>query len=485
MNQCWIICIPVVFSAGVAIGGDRGFNHLKIARDGTGHPVLRGSSIAGVIRHALRRECGFDRERLNRLFGQAAGNDDDHFDQASRIVVADARLETGQTVQSNIRTHHLRDRHTKTVMDHGLFTLEGTTPGTTTQIVISLVLDSHEATQEDGNQVITQIAALFASGINFGGNSARGVGRAELKMAPKSCHFDLGDLEQHSQYLDFQRAISGNQLEFDKLGSNWKSHDQLPDNANLLHVRLQLKIPRGQDLLIAAGHQDIPRPYTVKGADGQPYYLIPGSSLRGLFRSYMTKLAAKGGQPIADSHQRRRDYEISKRETDAPTGDNHGRAFLSEADRQRLKRNPQEHATLIKCPIAKLFGSLYQATRIIFSDALIAQADSQMKEQVRKHVAIDRVTGGAAESLLFENNVLVPASENPAPWNVSIQIRQPQLAEVQWLQRTIIALDLGILRVGSSKSAGRLELAQPPQATGPHADLLTQIVPQSQNSSRS
>ena len=100
------------------------------------------------------------------------------------------------------------------------------------------------------------------------------------------------------------------------------------------------------------------------------------------------------------------------------------------------------------------------------------------EEQLRKHVAVDRITGGAAESMLFENTVLTAyPNGNSLRFDVTMRIQDPTADEARWLAKTLKALDLGILRVGSSKSSGRLALVASPIATGPEADQFTTINP--------
>lgn len=190
----------------------------------------------------------------------------------------------------------------------------------------------------------------------------------------------------------------------------------------------------------------------------------------------MTKVAAKAGHTVADSHDRRKRFQSNGTAQDSPTGENIGRAFLPTGQREHLKQNPERY-TEIECPIARLFGSLYQASRITISDALVKKQNSGVTKQVRMHVAVDRITGGAAESMLFDNTVLVADRPDAAAFEFHLSIRDPQAEEVQWLRSAIIALDLGLLRLGSSKSAGRLELAKPPEAAGPHAEQLVSLIP--------
>jgi CRISPR/Cas system CSM-associated protein Csm3 (group 7 of RAMP superfamily) len=217
-------------------------------------------------------------------------------------------------------------------------------------------------------------------------------------------------------------------------------------------------------------------PQYVKHADGKEYWRIPGSTFRGLFRAWMTKLAAKEECHVADSNARGEEFRKSQdgKSKNILNGEKLGRCFLPKEQWGTPDDPPK-----IECPIASLFGSLFAASRIDFSDAIsIKEGANSYSEQTRMHVAVDRITGGAAESMLFDNTVLVAESWRDQPsFKPQIRINAPTDAEIRWLRKTIVALDLGLLRIGSSKSAGRLELRSSPTARGPYAEQLSSIKP--------
>ncbi len=67
------------------------------------------------------------------------------------------------------------------------------------------------------------------------------------------------------------------------------------------------------------------------------------------------------------------------------------------------------------------------------------------------HVAVDRVTGGAAKGLLFKNRVLTNSRGYQPTFQFRLQINQPLESELRWLVQALLALHLGILRIGSSR----------------------------------
>ena len=470
MNQkIHLLVLPLQFPTGLAAGAGGEYNRLHLARNGRGQPVLRGTALAGVLRHAYCREMGLTSsdKSVAKFFGEAL--DGEAHGKPSAFRINDCILETGGS-SSVERTHHLRNRHSKTVAEGGLFSMESCPPGTSTTAYLWL---TENAEGNGSKEFLSRIVAIINSGICLGGQSARGIGIMQLSSDAKLRTFNLSDIEEHVAMLDIDHQLRSSP-NFTIHGAS--SLTGLVADRPVLQIELQLRVPRGQDILVGdgAGLERDTEPQRVTGANGKKYWRIPGSTFRGLFRAWITKLAAKAGKVVADSYDRRMKFSSSNSpRTDELNGENLGRCFLPEGQRSLV-------APVIECPIASLFGSLYQSSRIHFSDALVdADASgSKYSEQARMHVAVDRITGGAAESLLFNNSVLtyseVDCSE---PFLVKIRVDRPTLEEIDWIKKTIVALDIGILRVGSSKSSGRLELHRSPTATGIFADVISSIQP--------
>ncbi|MCO6454199.1 MAG: hypothetical protein J5I93_02685 [Pirellulaceae bacterium] len=480
--------LPLVFPSGLAQGEGSDYNTLRIARDGQGRPVLRGTSLAGALRHAwwqLHSEAGLEGDELlaavTRFFGQALGDDlmDGMVSQGgtssneskrqnaatdkselltfpdSPLRVADCVLDLGQA-QVLTRTHHRRDRHTGVVAHGGLFTLEACPPGTKTTAV--LWLRDVEPAADMAKQFLQTVVHWFTDGLTLGGKSARGLGQAKLDGATTYCVYDLSNVGDYGRWLDDDRR--------------WRQAGHFPAGVPLeplavtadhpLEVDLVLGIPRGQDLLVGDGQglQHEMEPQRVQAADGRWYWRIPGASLRGVLRGWVHRLAARdeaagllpAGQRVSDPV--------------AEAGQE-----LDPAD------NRQEN-----CPVACLFGSTLRAGRLKISDALVACRDAESGEggddqQLRRHVAVDRITGGAAESMLFDNTVLTADGNGRSPrFCFTLRIGHPEVRETQWLAAALRALDLGLLRVGSSKSSGRLSLVEAPVVRGGSPDTARPFV---------
>ncbi|MDR1611171.1 MAG: RAMP superfamily CRISPR-associated protein [Planctomycetota bacterium] len=466
-SKIYCLFLPLRFPAGLAPGEGRNDNLLRLSRDGADVPVLRGSAIAGVLRHAWKKRFGNSAPPLQESFwfGNAADRDSG---APSRLRVPDCRLaETRGKAEVVTRTHNLIDRFSGAPVDGGLFSLEACPPGTSADL--TLWLDCRPG--RDGNpppygpeEFLEQLAACFDVGLVFGGNGARGIGLAELRDRAMVKEYDLGIVEQHAAWLDNRRgdSIPGDMRVLDRYSIGRES---------CLVVEVELGVARGQDFLVADG-QGLDyqlEPQRVKNAAGEDCWRLPGSSLRGLFRAWMTRLAAREGEPVANSaalELKRRDAGERLKPEERMTGDNLGWGFIPMDQRTAGAGGGIKPA----CPVMKLFGSFHGAGRIHFADAIVKCGgdNAPSPAQMRMHVAVDRITGGANDGMLFDNLVLTSDFGNA--FHVRIRIADPEEKEARWLAQTLKALDLGILRVGSSKASGRLS-ARKVEASGRHADV--------------
>lgn len=455
MTTAYRLVVDVELPAGVYVGESRGRNRLELARDGMGRVVLRGTALAGALRHAYAWSLGVapGEAGVQRWFGRSYGSEDEG-GGPSPLRVHDAILDFGKGKEV-ARPHIGRDRHTGAALDGSFFSIAATPPGTRAQLVFWLHDDSSEAREFLGSIV------TILDGLTVGGSAARGLGTVKVTDARVRA-FDLSSLDQHANYLDARRASreSGPIVDGERVSRG--------ASKQVLRVAFELGVPRGQDLLIGDGaaldHDMEPQRAVDHG--GVERWRVPGSSLRGAFRAWVARLAAREGRPVSDSHER----HIARRaRQQVLAGDDVAHGLIDdEARREQLRRNPGA----IDCPVLRLFGSAYAKGRLHVSDGF-AQAPPREKEPMRRHVAVDRITGGAQDGLLFDNTV-IPAG---ARFAFTITVRDPEADEVRWLATTLRAIDMGILRIGSSKAAGRLALTAVPVATGPFAEVFTQLAP--------
>lgn len=458
MSYLDVLFLPLDFAAGISPGEGSEMNVLTVARDGKNRPLLRGTSIAGVLRSAYASNlheqnlASSDIEKeTERWFGGAAGGDTKE-GTSSRVLVDDAVLELGESDVST-STHHLRNRHTGVVTDKGLFAMESCPPGTKAVLAIWIRSDDSIADQ-DREAFINTMTCQLGKGLIFGGRNARGVGVAALATDQGQRRtYALNQVDDYASYLDQSRQ--------------WRSKRAIPQDAepisieqdkrtDQLQVEVTFRIPRGQDILIAEG--DTASPQRVTNAKGEDAWKLPGSSLRGTLKSWMTRLAALDGKSVEDSVAGFKKFRAEEDDDSAYP------------DLKNMTNN--------NCPINNLFGTVKQEGRIHVPSAFSKVQPDQNESQLRMHVAIDRITGGAAEGLLFQNHVLTSgAGDKPPRFKHLIRIDTPTADDCNWLAKSLLAIHHGVVRIGSSKSSGRLELESVPTATGANSDLFTNVFP--------
>ncbi len=410
----YVVKASLFFPEGFSIGGNGKSNRLEIERDGYGNPVIRGSSIAGLLREEVRKDPRFG-ELCEWYFGKPLERNSDRSE--SRLIFFDTPLKN----LTDESMHNQICRHTGSVseINKGLFSMEKVAPGAKGELFFCL--NTFPEDQDDDEALLEFLAECLNGGVLFGGNTNRGGGRCFLEENRIFCErFDLARMEESAAYLDLLYAEDRKLTHFRTVARG--------KHRNRFLVKVVFRIPEGQDLLCSEGNDF--SPVSCLNADGHEYWKIPGSTFRGIFKGWMSRLAAREGVSLADNTE----------------------TFLSQGDRK------SEEISQITDPIQNLFGSLGNKGRIHFSDACSNRpVNRQTDIQTRFHVVIDRFTGGTNDGKLFQNDVLI-AGENPLLFETHISITDASEKEVAWLSSTLQAIHLGLVRIGSSKAAGRLEV---------------------------
>ena len=453
----WRVSFKLTFPAGLSAGEGSQGNELAIALDGAGRPVLRGSSLAGALRSAYLA-AGGSHDVDKTIFGAACGADDAML-TPSRIEVPECILQAGPA-NVETRKHNQVNRHTGAVLAGGLFAIGALPPKCSTDVVMWLRAD--ETSQEDASRWISWLGAALATGLVLGGRGARGVGLAQVDGPVLHRRYQLASPEGMARWLaDRWHWRNGS------AGSTGEPVTGEAEPTQILRVNIVLGVPRGQDFLVGSGGgRSEAGPQRVMAADGKEYWRLPGSSLRGQFRAWVSRLAARAQTPVAFSRDRA--VGDNGKPSDV-SGEDLGWCFLN----RDPQFSPGNAAKNIACPVAQLFGSLAARGRVHVTDSFAPV--HKHHEQERTHLMIDPISGGAVERLLFSNSVLADAAGAPLRFSVSILVQRPSEQEARWLAACILALDSGLIRVGASKAAGRLALATPPAAVGPHADLFKKL----------
>lgn len=413
VKAVYAVIAPLVFPEGFYIGSGKGkSNSLEIERNGKGMPVIRGTSIAGLLRSELENDPRFE-SYTDQYFGAPLESDFDRWE--SSLVFSDTTFD-GLTEEN---MHNLMSRHTGSISEEnkGLFSMERVSAAAESNLFFRL--NSDDTDPELDNQILRFIGQCLNGGIFVGGNSNRGCGRCCLKENKLFIRkFEMNNPDDVAEYLDLIYSSSKSLAQYVKIE---------PEScSNKFQLEVTLRIPAGQDILCSLGHD--PYPASTVKADNQEYWKIPGSTLRGIFKGWMSRCAAKDGEVLSDSVEQ----------------------FKVRRDRKVTEMHEQEDA------ISDLFGSLQNRGRIHFADAYSGDKVKKSDVQARTHVVIDRFTGGTNPGKLFQNQVLI--SDGNVRFTTTVSIRDAQEKEIKWLLNAFQALHIGIIRIGTSKASGRVEV---------------------------
>ena len=215
-------------------------------------------------------------------------------------------------------------------------------------------------------------------------------------------------------------------------------------------ARLSLTIESTGPLLIKSGYATLTGPdmtpvLTYRYGGSQVY--VPGSSLKGAFRSHLEKVVRTvrpNDVVVADPFKR----------------DNGPDQSCSAWFDARHKKKPLDDETVYadSDPIARLFGSTHFIGRIGIGDAyLLNEKDEYHKGpgyqshiELRDGVGIDRWTGGAANQALFNMAVVVSGTR----FRTDIALRNFECWQLGALMLIVMELQDGFIRLGSGKSRG-------------------------------
>lgn len=452
------LSIPVEFPLGAAPGAGRDGNAAFVSRDGSGAPLLRGSALAGVLRRDWGKRFNRSKAEVNHWFGHVTS---ERAAQPSRISVHDVRIESG-FLATETRVHNAIDRHSGAPVHGGLFSIESIAPRAKGEL--RLTLRAIDAELDDATQLLCEIGGLLDSGIIVGGSASRGIGllRQRADVQARIRIFDLTKVQDHGAWLDERHSQNRGETNQPTVGSVIKS--VRPADRTVLDV--QLRIPRGQDMLIGgdSGLDASIEPQRIRGADGAALLRFPGSAFRGVICKWVARLAAREGRTVVDSHAR----ALKRSDSDAVRGADLGWGFVSSSERAQFQQNP----SALGCPVMALFGSFYAKGRVHISDAIAA--DSSEFVQRRTHVSIDRFGGGASNGFLFDTDVTTGIGTSNHELSLRIELETPSPDEARWIAETMNAINLGVLRVGSSKASGRFEVASI-KANGPQSHYFATI----------
>lgn len=207
---------------------------------------------------------------------------------------------------------------------------------------------------------------------------------------------------------------------------------------------------------------------------GSPEVFLPGSSLKGVFRSHLEKIICSiKSQVVCDpfwsrreSHKdtgpealrevRQRDFrpscgdEFTRRQKATP-GSQNGRQSVANSTSSIVEDPSKTHVIYRdSCPACRLFGSTSFIGRVSISDAYLIDPDQEGHIERRDGVGIDRLTGGASNSAKFDADVV----SRGVQFIATIHVRNFEVWQLGMLFQVVQDLKDELVRVGSGRSRG-------------------------------
>ncbi len=377
-----------------------------VAIDCNGLPYIPGTALTGVLRHALEKDLG--EKIVQRLMGFQGEKKENGNDEGlgSRLILSHAQMvgKDGLPVDCLVGINwnddfykpfqnlplrqHVRISHRGTGEDKGKFDEQVVYKGTRFCFELELVSDGN---RED-NEAWDKMLELFQSSLfRIGSGTRKGFGEL-LVQECKVAFINLLQPEQLDLYLN--KTSDLNDFFWNGYIDSKKEPAQSPD-----WVKYELRLKPDNFFLFSSGLESTDAkmiPVTEKVIDwddsGAPKFtkaqiLVPATSVKGALAHrvafHYNRLTGNTAEVI--ERQAKEECITFAEKAKGITGEN----------------NPAVRA---------LFGYSAkgddgQCGKVVLSDLFNGEVDSA-KKKILNHVSIDRFTGGAMESALFNEEVV-------------------------------------------------------------------------------
>ena len=196
-------------------------------------------------------------------------------------------------------------------------------------------------------------------------------------------------------------------------------------------------------VLIKSGYATMDGPDMVPVStwqNGEGTYYLPGTSLKGVLRSQLERIARTlQPQSVCLPYYRKDDGSVPVEEE----RQSFGCGFRS---RGRSDTSAEKYSDA--CVACRMFGSLKFGGRFSIGDALPMTGHSPVLE-LRNGVGIDRFTGGTHKGALYDLQVLVGGK-----FEADIRLRNFELWQLAALNLLLMDLADELITVGSGRSRG-------------------------------
>jgi len=209
--------------------------------------------------------------------------------------------------------------------------------------------------------------------------------------------------------------------------------------------KFNLSIITEGPLLVKSGYANVQGPDMTPVRtyrDGKYEVFIPGSSLKGVFRSYIEKVIRTLNEGVVCN-------PFVKK---ADVNSKYSEVFCGEKFHMRQKQKEELSTEQIysdSCPVCRLFGSTYFIGRIAIGDAYLEEGQKERTEE-RDGVGIDRFTGGSFGGAKFELEVVSAGTI----FETDIYLRNFETWQLGMIILVVKDLEDGLIRIGSGTSRG-------------------------------
>jgi CRISPR/Cas system CSM-associated protein Csm3 (group 7 of RAMP superfamily) len=403
---------------------------LPLARNGAGELYIPGTSVTGVLRTWCQKSFGHvqiqgERPLIEEIFGFQKGPDG----HASFVIVEDVKIPEG--VPTEIRDGVGIDRVYGAAADQAKFDRAILPRGT--ELTLELVVEMQDANASNAKSIFGHLLTALTRGeLRFGAARTRGLGRVRLTKLKeiKEQEFNkiLEWLSSNGDTREFVDAEIENEIAT-------KLNPGAIPNPDSRALEITIKWRPKSSLMVKAGDDGIGvdmLPLTSGNGEGTVSLCLPGSSIKGAFRSHAERIVRTlTADPCKSEFHEQiqvplvRDLFGAKKERDKASQPKSslGLGALSIDDCYAEKVfSSNDWSTVEMGKVTKTVKGkeqeityteqeLWQALKKVENTADLSPSTKDF--QISHHVAIDRWTGAASDGALY--SVLQPSAT--VKWN--------------------------------------------------------------------
>ena len=411
-----------------------------VATDANGLPMIPGTSLCGVLRHAfaeLNNENDASKELKdkteNKIFGYQSEKRNDGY--GSRLIVSNAHFvgKDGKAIEAIQKVNwddkefyskfselpvrqHCKINHKGTTPERGKFDEQVVYKGTKFKFEIELI-----GNKDDAKNWNVLLNLLAADSFRIGGGTRKGFGKFKIK----SCKTIIYDLDNDlDKYLNKSSSLN----------ATVQGEEKIPETNSNKYVKYELNLIPDDFYSFGSGFGDddvdMTPVYeeTIDWTTNPPTFtkkkiLIPATSVKGAISH---RVAFHYNKLVENFAEEIEDLKTVTEEKNEAVKSLFGCGKGSEADDKGKRGN------------------------VIFSDVFIPNKN---ETKILNHVAIDRFTGGSIDGALFDEKVIYQKDEIKFELLVKSDVLRGENIE-QALENTLKDICSGMLPLGGSTMRG-------------------------------